>query len=134
MGSHNHQTLIQLLAFLSIVCISHAIIGISATIHTASRKKAKGPGSKARLSGLLWLRGVQLGFGLLCLFAVFRFSTPQEKNFLNFWLILMSMTPIVAGVLSFFGIRSIRVLHALVVVLSIGCFGFYLWLTIVHGM
>ncbi|MGB8355253.1 MAG: hypothetical protein WCD79_15250, partial [Chthoniobacteraceae bacterium] len=110
------------------------VIALSAIIHTASRRKAKGAGNKAGLPKLWWLRVVQLGFGLLCLIALSCLSTPQERNFLCFWLVLMSLTPVVAGVLSFFGIKSVWVLHALVVVVSIGCLAFYLWLTIVRGM
>jgi len=125
MGSHNHLTFIQMLTVASIVCISHAVIGLSAHFHSAQHKKSKAPGKKSGPSQLWWLRLVQLGFGLLCLFLVIHLSTGQERNWLCVWLVLMSLTPIVGGVLSFFGFQSARLVHALVILFSAAILIYY---------
>jgi len=122
-----------MLAVASIVCVSHSIIGISAHFHESPHKKAKHPSTKSKLADLWWLRLVQLGFGLLCLFLVTCFSTAKEKHFLCLWLILMSIPPMVAVLLSFYGIRSKRLLQAAVIILSAGCVIYYGWM-MMQGM
>jgi hypothetical protein len=121
----NHQTLMEILTVYAIVCISHAVIGISAHFHQASFTKSGHPARKAIPPSPLWLRWVQLGFGLLCLFLACRFTTRQERNWLCVWLVLVSLTPIVAGALGYFGIKSPWLIHTLVIVLSAGCLVYY---------
>jgi len=128
-STHNHVTLMETLAVLGIVCVSHAAIGISANFHQTSLKKAGHPVRKSGQPGMWpapwWIRLAQLGIGLLCLFIVNHFTTRQEKNWLCVWLVLMSITPIVGGALGYFGIKSPWLIHTFVIVLSAGCLVYY---------
>lgn len=108
----------EMLTFAAIVCVTHAVIGLSAHFH-ASAKNAGHPKRKSKQPDLWWLRLIQLGFGLLCLFFVSHFSTAQEKTWLCGWLVLMSLTPILSAGLAYFGIHSIRLVHGLVIALTL---------------